>query len=58
MVKRTRSKKIHVWVCPKLLEQVNQLAYRLGLSRDGAVEKAFKLLVNGNEETQCQTPTQ
>lgn len=41
-VKRTRSLKIHVWVCPALMRKFNELAYRLGMSRDGAIEKALK----------------
>lgn len=44
-VKRTRSLKIHVWVCPALMKKFNELAYRLGMSRDGAIEKSMKMYI-------------
>ena len=38
---RRRDRKIHPWVSRRLLAKFDSLIYRLGLTRDGALEQAI-----------------
>lgn len=43
---RIRSSKIHVWMRPELIKQINEKTERLGLSRDGSFEQGMCMWVS------------
>jgi len=44
--KRLRSSKVHVWMKPELVKQINEKTEDLGLSRDGAFEQGMCVWVS------------
>jgi len=43
---RLRSSKVHVWMKPQLIKQINEKTETLGLSRDGAFEQGMCMWVS------------
>jgi len=49
MATRTRSHKVHAWAQPEIMLRFIALCDRLGLSRDGGLERAMLMLLKKHE---------
>lgn len=52
LVRRTRNFKIHPWVNPDILKDLDIICEKLGYSRDGAIERALRSFIKKYKETQ------